>query len=220
VLAERRGTSLLPAPGAGRSALRSSPPIALRSPAPRKPRVYIHVHPLGERCDASLKDTAEPMMSPAVAAPSMCRKAAGRREVPRRSASIAVAPRARAEGFVCYAASASDSGATHERATLHLSAAIEAKRRGPCSASGATHEELRRSYQLPLRRSAEGPCLLSAASKKTGTCFRSRAHHGRAPSVAVRRGRARCREEAGPLGDSPATDALRATFQTTHIAAV
>ena len=35
--------------------------IALRSPAPRKPRVYIHVHPLGGAKHASLKDTAEPL---------------------------------------------------------------------------------------------------------------------------------------------------------------
>jgi hypothetical protein len=32
-----------------------------------------------ERSSASLKGTAEPMVSPAVSAPSLCRKAAGRR---------------------------------------------------------------------------------------------------------------------------------------------
>ena len=35
--------------------------IALRYPATRKPRVSIHVHPLGGAKHASLNDTAEPL---------------------------------------------------------------------------------------------------------------------------------------------------------------
>jgi hypothetical protein len=35
--------------------------IALRSPAPRKPRVSIHGQPLGGAKHALLKDTAEPL---------------------------------------------------------------------------------------------------------------------------------------------------------------
>jgi len=64
--------------GHGRSALRSSPPIALRSPAPRKPRVYIHVHPLGgaKPCFAERHRRAhdEPCCCGPVHVPQSCRK--------------------------------------------------------------------------------------------------------------------------------------------------
>jgi hypothetical protein len=61
--ASREVTSLLPAPcsPAAFAVARPVGPIALRSPAARKPRVYIHVHPLGGAKHASLKGTAEPL---------------------------------------------------------------------------------------------------------------------------------------------------------------
>lgn len=68
----------------------------------------------------------------------------------------------------------------------------------------------RRSFpreEVPTKVSA--PAWLGDVSSRqlrnTGTCFRSSAHQGRAPSGAMRCGRARCREDTSPSQPAQAT---------------